>query len=593
MINVKVTFKNKTEDYIAVECETGAFVLPGAHVFGIFCIGIISILLALPFGQLVPENYSPFSALTASRNLKNSQYEKEYIKNNEKIVEENIEIASTAGSQENYDDEIVIPQDILANGATYDGQPQVVKESEEASNREKFTSSSVVAQNQTPDTSAVPHAEAQTANSEMNTMTPAEKFISSLITPSSTPAMITQNSDEIIEQNRDENKINAVWYEQTIKRGDSLSKIFNYLNLDKESLKKIIARADPDDLNLIVGEKIQFLVDDNNTILEIAIPINNNKQARFSLDPVKNTYVMAHEQRNAQFNDIEQKLLNANMLPSFIEMEKERQRKDKEKAMLAKREAELKEKEAKERKELARLEAQKREKEKQELLTANKKEKLDHFSPSNRPRLVIGTIGSRENFDRAARRMGLSNAEIATIKSQYAGKVNVLLPFFNAAAASIELFLYICAAKTDMVMAFLSRIFSFFPFTTLCLVLIIVLSFFSPPHTPLDNVAMIDKWTHLVMYGGTVGVFWLEYWRAHYRRGFFLGAAALALFAFVVPVALGGVIELLQAYCTGGRRSGEWLDFLADSLGVVLACLGGLTIIKSLARRLWARDHEG
>lgn len=425
MINVKVTFKNKTEDYIAVERETGAFVLPGAHVFGIFCIGIISILLALPFGQLVPENYSPFSALTASRNLKNSQYEKEYIKNNEKIVEENIEIASTAGSQENYDDEIVIPQDILANGATYDGQPQVVKESEEASNREKFTSSSVVAQNQTPDTSAVPHAEAQTVNSEMNTMTPAEKFISSLITPSSTPAMITHNSDQIIEQNRDENKINAVWYEQTIKRGDSLSKIFNYLNLDKESLKKIIARADPDDLNLIVGEKIQFLVDDNNTILEIAIPINNNKQARFSLDPVKNTYVMAHEQRNAQFNDIEQKLLNANMLPSFIEMEKERQRKDKEKALLAKREAELKEKEAKERKELARLEAQKREKEKQELLTANKKEKLDHFSPSNRPRLVIGTIGSRENFDRAARRMGLSNAEIATIKSQYAGKVNV------------------------------------------------------------------------------------------------------------------------------------------------------------------------
>ena len=142
-------------------------------------------------------------------------------------------------------------------------------------------------------------------------------------------------------------------------------------------------------------------------------------------------------------------------------------------------------------------------------------------------------------------------------------------------------------------MAFPSRIFSFFPFTTLCLVLIIVLSFFSPPHTQLDNVAMIDKWTHLVMYGGTVGVFWSEYWRAHYRRGFFLGAAALALFAFVVPVALGGVIELLQAYCTGGRRSGEWLDFLADSLGVVLACLGGLTIIKSLARRLWARDHEG
>lgn len=141
-------------------------------------------------------------------------------------------------------------------------------------------------------------------------------------------------------------------------------------------------------------------------------------------------------------------------------------------------------------------------------------------------------------------------------------------------------------------MTFLVKTLRLFPLTAISVVLIFVLSFFTPPHTPLSDVAMIDKWTHLVMYGGTVGVFWLEYWRVHYRRGFFLGAAALVLLAFVVPVALGGVIELLQAYCTGGRRSGEWLDWLADTLGVVLACLAGLTILKTLARRLWARDFQ-
>lgn len=129
-----------------------------------------------------------------------------------------------------------------------------------------------------------------------------------------------------------------------------------------------------------------------------------------------------------------------------------------------------------------------------------------------------------------------------------------------------------------------------FPFTVLCVALILLLSFFSPPHTPLDNVSMIDKWTHLVMYGGTVGMFWLEYWRRVMRGGRRVSRCALLLVALVLPIVLGGVIELLQAYCTGGRRSGEWADFFADSLGVVLACLAGLTIIKSFARRMWAKD---
>ena len=36
MINVKITTKNVTEDFIAVERETGAVALPSKHVFGVF-----------------------------------------------------------------------------------------------------------------------------------------------------------------------------------------------------------------------------------------------------------------------------------------------------------------------------------------------------------------------------------------------------------------------------------------------------------------------------------------------------------------------------------------------------------------------------
>lgn len=114
-----------------------------------------------------------------------------------------------------------------------------------------------------------------------------------------------------------------------------------------------------------------------------------------------------------------------------------------------------------------------------------------------------------------------------------------------------------------------------FPLTLICILLIWGLSFFTPPQTPLQEVVYIDKWTHLVMYGGTVGVFWVEYLRAKWRGRLQLTARWLWVVAVVAPVLLGGLIELLQAYCTAGQRSGEWLDWLADSLGVMLASLAG------------------
>lgn len=115
-----------------------------------------------------------------------------------------------------------------------------------------------------------------------------------------------------------------------------------------------------------------------------------------------------------------------------------------------------------------------------------------------------------------------------------------------------------------------------YPLSLLCIALIWYLSLvIIVPETPLDGVAFIDKWTHLVMYGGTCSVIWLEYLRRHDR----LCGWKLFLYAWLGPVLMGGLIELLQAHCTT-NRSGEWLDFWADSLGVTLAVGVGLLLWK-------------
>ena len=106
-----------------------------------------------------------------------------------------------------------------------------------------------------------------------------------------------------------------------------------------------------------------------------------------------------------------------------------------------------------------------------------------------------------------------------------------------------------------------------YPFSALCILLIWVLSltpFF--PETPLDDVQFIDKWTHIAMYLLTCCTIWEEYLHRHRSVAW----CKAVLLAWAAPVVMSGLIEVLQATCTGGRRSGEWLDFAANSLGVTL-----------------------
>lgn len=120
------------------------------------------------------------------------------------------------------------------------------------------------------------------------------------------------------------------------------------------------------------------------------------------------------------------------------------------------------------------------------------------------------------------------------------------------------------------------------PLSAICVAAIWVLCFCTPPRTPLDDVPLMDKWTHLVMYGGTCSVMWAETLRS--RRPF-PGMRRMLVYVWLCPVLMSGLIEILQAYCTGGRRSGDWLDFLANGIGATLGFAVGCVAFRLMRRR--------
>lgn len=115
-----------------------------------------------------------------------------------------------------------------------------------------------------------------------------------------------------------------------------------------------------------------------------------------------------------------------------------------------------------------------------------------------------------------------------------------------------------------------------YPFSCLLIVAIWVVCLIPLPETPLSEVRLIDKWTHVTMYLVLVVVIWAEYLKAHAH----VNKGRILLFAMLAPIAMGGLIEIVQATCTGGVRSGEWLDFLADAVGVAVGQVIGIVLAR-------------
>ena len=116
-----------------------------------------------------------------------------------------------------------------------------------------------------------------------------------------------------------------------------------------------------------------------------------------------------------------------------------------------------------------------------------------------------------------------------------------------------------------------------YPYSCVCIALIWILSL-SPffPETPFDNVRFIDKWVHILMYCGTFTIVWLEYYLKHksydWEKLFFWG--------WLGPILMSGLLELLQQYCTGGHRNGDFLDLAANATGVTVAAVIGTIALK-------------
>ena len=120
-----------------------------------------------------------------------------------------------------------------------------------------------------------------------------------------------------------------------------------------------------------------------------------------------------------------------------------------------------------------------------------------------------------------------------------------------------------------------------YPVSCLYMAFIWVLCFMDVPHTPLDNITLIDKWTHILMYAGTCATIWYEYLSRHDS----IVRARVFLLAWLAPLVMSGLIEILQEYCTGGRRSGDWLDFAANAIGVTLGNVIGILLAAYRARK--------
>lgn len=123
-----------------------------------------------------------------------------------------------------------------------------------------------------------------------------------------------------------------------------------------------------------------------------------------------------------------------------------------------------------------------------------------------------------------------------------------------------------------------------YPLSLLCVAAVWYLCLFRPPRTGLEGIAGIDKVVHVLMYLGMCGMMWREHRKVHPRAD---GRRTVPAFV-VAPILMSGLIELLQEHATT-YRSGDWMDFAANSLGVALAALAGNVLLPAWERRRSAR----
>ncbi|MDY2890377.1 MAG: peptidoglycan DD-metalloendopeptidase family protein [Succinivibrio sp.] len=196
-------------------------------------------------------------------------------------------------------------------------------------------------------------------------------------------------SDQAVPERRPSGR----WYKQTVHSGDTISEIFDYLNLPSGTLADVTKAASKSDLYLKPGAQIHFLIDSKNNVLELVKPLRGRgEQVRLTRMSPSDPFTVVHESAGshvANSSDLE-KFADAGQMPAAIEAAKDRKAAEEEAAKQKKAE-----------------------------------ELLARQNATTRPRLVISSLKRGEGFNAAAKRAGLTAANISQLRSVLSGRVNL------------------------------------------------------------------------------------------------------------------------------------------------------------------------
>lgn len=121
----------------------------------------------------------------------------------------------------------------------------------------------------------------------------------------------------------------------------------------------------------------------------------------------------------------------------------------------------------------------------------------------------------------------------------------------------------------------------YYPLSIFIIIIVCWLSLFNPAeYEVLNEIHIWDLLAHCIMYFGVAIVFWYEYLLNNRK----LKLSDIVIFLILGPALLGGLLELVQEHLTTAR-SGEWVDFYADLIGVVIGAAVGWWVERPLIQR--------
>lgn len=468
MLNIIVTSRRKQEDFVAVQKNTGILPLSSRHFVAVLTICAISLVSALPFGNLVPLTIeaSPYVALLNKGT--GSDNEQSYIQNE---GTSDVMIAEDAGSRENYDDAILpsnffsdqaLAEAISGDDEGYDDPVQeevnvpavpTIRErfvasadkdqKEENADKQTLTDNkaqSVIANNSASSTpenvkneeakatteGAVANMEqtlAQNTGTDPNLQSAAQEEPTSLGNnlPQLGATTLPKSDVRIPMLDANDDKVRRVMSILQSENVPVLSSLQSYTAAEVEKrpdgswYKQTVHKGDNfsvifNYLNLPNGTlaQLQKVADKKDLALKVGTQIH------FLIDAKNNVLELVKpvdnkEQVRFTRMDARQDFVAVHeALNAHVESERSiKSFADAEKMPNAVEAAKDRAKAQEEAK-----------------LLAQKEAAAERENASSRPRLVLATLKKGENFKTVSKRIGLTNSEMATLRQAFAGKVN-------------------------------------------------------------------------------------------------------------------------------------------------------------------------